>query len=69
MARSRDLNSAGSQFFIMVNEASHLDGEYAAFGKVIEGWKQLMLSLLLNEMVKTNKRSANEKGGSGYKGL
>ncbi|MGE8001388.1 peptidylprolyl isomerase [Lysinibacillus sp. NPDC093190] len=37
MARSRDLNSAGSQFFIMVNEASHLDGEYAAFGKVIEG--------------------------------
>ncbi|MEY9970451.1 peptidyl-prolyl cis-trans isomerase B (cyclophilin B) [Lysinibacillus sp. RC46] len=37
MARSQDLNSAGSQFFIMVNEASHLDGEYAAFGKVIEG--------------------------------
>ncbi|UPW84491.1 peptidylprolyl isomerase [Lysinibacillus sp. Ag94] len=37
MARSRDLNSAGSQFFIMVNEATHLDGEYAAFGKVIEG--------------------------------
>ncbi|MFJ3387769.1 MULTISPECIES: peptidylprolyl isomerase [unclassified Lysinibacillus] len=37
MARSKDLNSAGSQFFIMVNEASHLDGEYAAFGKVIEG--------------------------------
>ncbi len=37
MARSQDLNSAGSQFFIMVNEASHLDGKYAAFGKVIEG--------------------------------
>ncbi|MFJ8511969.1 peptidylprolyl isomerase [Lysinibacillus xylanilyticus] len=37
MARSQDPNSAGSQFFIMVNEASHLDGEYAAFGKVIEG--------------------------------
>lgn len=37
MARSRDRNSAGSQFFIMVNDAPHLDGEYAAFGKVIEG--------------------------------
>jgi len=37
MARSNDPNSAGSQFFIMVNEASHLDGDYAAFGKVIKG--------------------------------
>ena len=37
MARSNDLNSASSQFFIMVNEAPHLDGQYAAFGKVIEG--------------------------------
>jgi len=37
MARSQDPNSAGSQFFIMVKEATHLDGEYAAFGKVIEG--------------------------------
>lgn len=37
MARSRDRNSAGSQFFIMVKDSPHLDGEYAAFGKVIEG--------------------------------
>ncbi|MBK3493608.1 peptidylprolyl isomerase [Viridibacillus sp. YIM B01967] len=37
MARTNDPNSAGSQFFIMVEEALHLDGEYAAFGKVIEG--------------------------------
>ncbi len=37
MARTGDPNSAGSQFFIMVEEASHLDGKYAAFGKVIEG--------------------------------
>lgn len=37
MARSNDPNSAGSQFFIMVDTASHLDGQYAAFGKVIEG--------------------------------
>ncbi|MCF7924418.1 MAG: peptidylprolyl isomerase [Candidatus Izimaplasma sp.] len=37
MARTADPNSAGSQFFIMHNNATHLDGEYAAFGKVIEG--------------------------------
>lgn len=37
MARTSDPNSAGSQFFIMVEEASSLDGEYAAFGKVVEG--------------------------------
>lgn len=37
MARTNDPNSAGSQFFIMVKEAPNLDGEYAAFGKVIEG--------------------------------
>jgi len=37
MARSNDPNSAGSQFFIMVKDASNLDGKYAAFGKVIEG--------------------------------
>lgn len=37
MARAGDPNSAGSQFFIMVEEASHLDRNYAAFGKVIEG--------------------------------
>ena len=37
MARAADPNSAGSQFFIMVEKAPHLDGGYAAFGKVIEG--------------------------------
>ncbi|WP_042478497.1 peptidylprolyl isomerase [Bacillus ndiopicus] len=37
MARAGDPNSAGSQFFIMVEDASYLDGQYAAFGKVIEG--------------------------------
>lgn len=37
MARSSHPNSAGSQFFIMVARSPHLDGEYAAFGKVIEG--------------------------------
>ena len=37
MARSMMPNSAGSQFFIMHADAPHLDGEYAAFGKVTEG--------------------------------
>ena len=37
MARSMHPDSAGSQFFIMHEAAPHLDGAYAAFGKVIEG--------------------------------
>ncbi len=37
MARTSAPDSAGSQFFIMHEDAPHLDGEYAAFGKVIEG--------------------------------
>ncbi len=37
MARAMDPNSAGSQFFIMHKKSPHLDGQYAAFGKVIEG--------------------------------
>ena len=37
MARAMAPNSAGSQFFIMHDVAPHLDGQYAAFGKVIEG--------------------------------
>ena len=37
MARARHPDSAGSQFFIMHRAAPHLDGQYAAFGKVIEG--------------------------------
>ncbi|MBR4412418.1 MAG: peptidylprolyl isomerase [Lachnospiraceae bacterium] len=37
MARAYDPNSGGSQFFIMHKTSPHLDGQYAAFGKVIEG--------------------------------
>lgn len=37
MARAFDPNSASSQFFIMHDDAPHLDGQYAAFGKVISG--------------------------------
>ena len=40
MARSAMPNSAGSQFFIMVKKSTHLDGDYAAFGKVIEGMNE-----------------------------
>ncbi len=41
MARSMHPNSAGSQFFIMHKDAPHLDGAYAAFGKVIEGMENV----------------------------
>ena len=37
MARTNDPNSASSQFFIMHKDAPHLDGQYAGFGRVIEG--------------------------------
>ena len=37
MARTADPNSAGSQFFIMTEDAPHLDGQYASFGMVIDG--------------------------------
>ena len=37
MARAMNPNSAGSQFFIMHEDSPHLDGQYAAFGKLIEG--------------------------------
>lgn len=41
MARAHDPNSAGSQFFIMHADAPHLDGQYAAFGKLVEGFDVL----------------------------
>lgn len=41
MARAMDPNSAGSQFFIMHADAPHLDGQYAAFGKMISGFDVL----------------------------
>ena len=40
MARAQNPNSAGSQFFIMVDDAPFLDGQYAAFGKVTEGMNE-----------------------------
>lgn len=41
MARSMAYDSAGSQFFIMHKKAPHLDGQYAAFGKLLEGFDVL----------------------------
>lgn len=41
MARTMDPNSAGSQFFIMHQDAPHLDGQYAAFGKLTSGFDAL----------------------------
>lgn len=48
MARSQHPDSAGSQFFIMHKKASHLDGSYAAFGKVTEGME------IVNKLAETD---------------
>lgn len=40
MARAMDPDSAGSQFFIMVEDAPHLDGQYAAFGMITDGMEE-----------------------------
>ena len=51
MARTANsYDSAGSQFFIMLGRATHLDGEYAAFGKVIDGWNNIE-KIISNEQV------------------
>lgn len=54
MARSMMKNSAGSQFFIMTSDSPHLDGAYAAFGKVLEGMETA-------EEIVNQKRNANDK--------
>ena len=41
MARTADPNSAGSQFFLMHANSPHLDGQYASFGRVIEGIEEV----------------------------
>ena len=50
MARSQDNDSAGSQFFICLGTASNLDGDYAAFGKVIDGY-DVISAIEKNEVV------------------
>ena len=54
MARSMMPDSAGSQFFIMTSDSPHLDGQYAAFGKVLEGMD------VAEDIVKTQ-RDASDK--------
>ncbi len=54
MARSKEPDSAGSQFFIMVADSTYLDGEYAAFGKVTKGMKVV-------DSIVTSERDAADK--------
>lgn len=54
MARSMRPDSAGSQFFLMVENAPHLDGQYAAFGKIIEGLEEA-------DRIVSVKRNHNDK--------
>ena len=56
MARSEDYDSAGSQFFIMLGKAENLDGQYAAFGKVIDGKENI------NRIVKSEGVSNPDSG-------
>lgn len=50
MARSGEPNSAGSQFFICLGDATYLDGNYAAFGKIIDGFDNIK-SIENNEII------------------
>ena len=59
MARSMMPNSAGSQFFIMHKEAPHLDGAYAAFGKVTEGMN--IVDKIANERTDYSDRPLKEQ--------
>ena len=54
MARAQAMDSAGSQFFIMVEKAPHLDDQYASFGKVIEGME-------VADAIVSTKRDWNDK--------
>lgn len=58
MARGTDPNSAGSQFFIMLGSSTTLDGDYAAFGKVIDGWDNI-LNIVENEEVEDENLKKN----------
>lgn len=62
MARSNSYDSAGSQFFIMLGTSEHLDGQYAAFGKVIDGWNNI-------EAIVANEKVADEASGKLQKNL
>ena len=61
MARAMDPDSAGSQFFIMVEQAPHLDGEYAAFGKVIEGMEVADTIVYADRDVRTDRPKKDQR--------
>ena len=56
MARATDFDTAGSQFFICLGSAAHLDGDYATFGKVIDGFDNITA-------IEENERIADSKNG------
>lgn len=60
MARSQDKNSAGSQFFIMLDDNLSLDGEYAAFGKVIDGFKIIKRIEKYEKVIDSNSGKLNK---------
>lgn len=63
MARTSASNdTAGSQFFIMLDKSEYLDGQYAAFGKIIDGWSNI-------EKIVANEKVANENTGQLQKNL
>ena len=53
MARSQDPNSGGSQFYIVVGEASFLDGQYTVFGKVTEGYDDVVTKLRVGDEIES----------------
>lgn len=59
MARTAAPNSASSQFFIMHQDAPHLDGQYAAFGKVVEGIE--VVDEIASTRVDWNDKPVNEQ--------
>ena len=58
MARSQSYDSAGSQFFIMLGTAEHLDYQYASFGKVIDGWD------VVERIVNENRDKTSDDNGT-----
>lgn len=62
MARSSSYDSAGSQFFIMLGTATYLDGEYAAFGKIIDGMDTI-------KKIASNEKVSNTSTGKLTKNL
>lgn len=63
MARSMSYDSAGSQFFLMVAKSPHLDNQYAAFGKIIEGFEvaKEIVSVKRNRMDKPNEEQTMQE--------